>query len=119
MCAAVATEAAHATPSALSCPAPLTPPPFTPTPRCEQVLALKAEPLWGFYEHGPADYRAFKAVHISLLRSAHRTADAEQADLFYVPTCAPRLLLLTSYFLRADVRPSPPTSDLLLPTPRS
>ena len=50
------------------------------------VLALKAEPHWPFYEHGPADYRAFKAIHVSLLRSAHRTADPGRADLFYVPT---------------------------------
>lgn len=50
------------------------------------VLALKAEPHWPFYEHGPADYRGFKAVHISLLRSPHRTADPAKADLFYVPT---------------------------------
>lgn len=50
------------------------------------VLALKAEPHWPFYEHGPADYRAFKAVHISLLRSAHRTTDPQRADFFYVPT---------------------------------
>ena len=50
------------------------------------VLALKAEPHWPFYEHGPADYRGFKAVHISLLRSGHRTADPARADYFYVPT---------------------------------
>ena len=50
------------------------------------VLALKAEPHWPFYEHGPADYRAYKAVHISLLRSAHRTTNPERADYFYVPT---------------------------------
>ena len=25
------------------------------------VLAMKAEPQWPFYDHGPADYRAFKA----------------------------------------------------------
>ncbi|KAL1520780.1 hypothetical protein AB1Y20_022344 [Prymnesium parvum] len=49
------------------------------------VLALKAEPEWGFYAHGPADYRAFIAVHASLLRSRHRTADPTAADLFYVP----------------------------------
>ena len=50
------------------------------------VLALKAEPHWPFYEHGPADYRGFKAVHIALLRSKHRTTDPASADLFYVPT---------------------------------
>ena len=50
------------------------------------VLALKAEPHWPFYEHGPADYRGFKAVHISLLRSAHRTTDPSHADYYYVPT---------------------------------
>lgn len=49
------------------------------------VLALKAEPTWAFYSHGPADYRGFKAVHISLLRSAHRTTDPSRADFFYVP----------------------------------
>ena len=32
----------------------------------------------GYYEHGPADYRAFKAVHISLLRSPYRTTDPTQ-----------------------------------------
>ena len=50
------------------------------------VLALKAEPQWPFYDHGPADYRAYKAIHISLLRSAHRTTDPARADFFYVPT---------------------------------
>ena len=30
------------------------------------VLALKAEPHYPFYEHGPADYRAFKAMYSSL-----------------------------------------------------
>ncbi len=49
------------------------------------VLALKAEPHYGFYKHGPADYRSFVAVHASLLRSAHRTTDPEAAHLFYVP----------------------------------
>mmetsp|Transcript_13903 Transcript_13903/g.42397 ORF Transcript_13903/g.42397 Transcript_13903/m.42397 type:complete len:751 (-) Transcript_13903:639-2891(-) len=50
------------------------------------VLALKAEPSWPFYSHGPADYRAFKAIHVSLLRSQHRTADPRRARYFYVPT---------------------------------
>jgi hypothetical protein len=50
------------------------------------VLALKAEPHYPFYDHGPADYRAFKAIHISLLRSPHRTTHPERADFFYVPT---------------------------------
>mmetsp|Transcript_38002 Transcript_38002/g.127179 ORF Transcript_38002/g.127179 Transcript_38002/m.127179 type:complete len:561 (+) Transcript_38002:25-1707(+) len=50
------------------------------------VLALKAEPSWPYYSHGPADYRAFKAMHISLLRSRHRTADPRRAAYFYVPT---------------------------------
>ena len=50
------------------------------------TLALKAEPHWPFYEHGPADYRAFKAVHVALLRSSHRTTDPRAADYFYVPT---------------------------------
>ena len=37
------------------------------------------------YGHGPADYRAFKAMHVSLLRSAHRTADPKAAHYFYIP----------------------------------
>lgn len=39
------------------------------------VLSLKAEPEWAFYEHGPADYRSFIAMHVALLKSEHRTAD--------------------------------------------
>ncbi|KAL3903772.1 MAG: hypothetical protein SGPRY_011540 [Prymnesium sp.] len=50
------------------------------------VLALKAEPEWGYFDHGPADYRAFKAVHLSLLTSPHRTTNPLRAHLFYVPT---------------------------------
>lgn len=53
---------------------------------CGGWVSMLQEPTWPFYEHGPADYRAFKAVHLSLLRSAHRTADPTHADYFYVPT---------------------------------
>ena len=32
------------------------------------VLALKAEPHYPFYDHGPADYRAFKAIaHVHMM----------------------------------------------------
>ena len=44
--------------------------------RDEQPPAyLRKFRLYDPEEHGPADYRAFKAVHIALLRSRHRTAD--------------------------------------------
>ena len=49
------------------------------------VLALKAEPHYPLFAHGPADYRAFTAMHVALLRSAHRTADPRKASFFYVP----------------------------------
>lgn len=49
------------------------------------VLALKAEPHYPLFAHGPADYRAFTAMHVALLRSAHRTADPSKASFFYVP----------------------------------
>ena len=49
------------------------------------MLALKAEPHYPFFDHGPADYRAFKAMHVSLLRSQHRTTDPRCAHFFFIP----------------------------------
>ena len=50
------------------------------------VLAMKAEPHWPLYSHGPADYRSFIAMHIALLRSKHRTADPRY---LYAPRPSP------------------------------
>ena len=50
------------------------------------VLALKAEPHYPLFAHGPADYRSFTAFHVALLRSKHRTTDPALAHFFYVPT---------------------------------
>ena len=51
------------------------------------VLGLKAEPFWRQQMKGHKfDYRTPPLVHEALLRSAHRTSDAAEADLFYVPT---------------------------------
>ena len=51
------------------------------------VLALKAEYDWREQILGRKfDYRTPPILHEAILRSAHRTADPTQAQLFYVPT---------------------------------
>ena len=51
------------------------------------VLGLKVEADWRQQIKGRKfDYRTPPLVHEALLASAHRTSDASEADLFYVPT---------------------------------